>query len=70
MAALNDFMDEVGDFLNAYITATVTKKVWTVLGPDFGIDAGKSAIIVHSLYGFNSNSAGAAFHAHLASFMC
>jgi hypothetical protein len=27
MAALNDFNDKVGDVLNAYITAPITKKV-------------------------------------------
>jgi hypothetical protein len=67
MAALNDLKVKVGDVLIAYITAPITKKVLTVLGPEFGIDAGKSAIIVHALYGLKS--AGAAFHAHLASFM-
>jgi hypothetical protein len=68
MAALNDFNIKVGDVLNAYITAPITKKVWTVLGPEFGIDASKSAIIVPALYGLKS--AGAVFCAHLASFMC
>jgi hypothetical protein len=68
LAALNDLNVKVGDALNAYITAPITKKVWTVLGPEFGIDAGKSAIIVRTLYGLKS--AGAAFCAHLASFMC
>jgi hypothetical protein len=53
--------------LNAYITAPITKKVWTTLGPEFGPDAGKTAIIVRALYGLKS--AGAAFRAHLASFM-
>jgi hypothetical protein len=67
MAALNDLNVKVGDVLNAYITTPITKKVWTVLGPEFGIDAGKSAIIVHALYGLKS--AGAVFCAHLASFM-
>jgi len=38
MAALNDLNVKVGDILNAYITAPITKKVWTVLGPEFGID--------------------------------
>jgi hypothetical protein len=68
MTALNDLNAKVGDVLNAYITAPITKKVWTVLGPDFGIDTGKSAIIVHALYGLKD--ARAAFCAHLASFMC
>ena len=43
MAALNDPNVKVGDVLNAYITAPITEKVWTVLGPEFGIDASKSA---------------------------
>jgi hypothetical protein len=62
MAALNDLNVKVGDDLNAYITAPITKKVWTVLGPEFGIDAGKSAIIVRALYGLKS--ASAAFRVH------
>ena len=36
MAALNDLNVKVGDVLNAYITAPITEKVWTVLGPEFG----------------------------------
>ncbi len=68
MAALNDLEVKIGDVLNAYITAPVTERVWTVLGPEFGNDAGKTAIIVHALYGLKS--AGAAFRTHLASFMC
>jgi hypothetical protein len=68
MAALNDLNVKVGDVLNAYITAPITKKIWTVLGPEFGIDAGKSAIIVRALNGLKS--ASAAFCAHLASCMC
>ena len=59
MAALNDLNVKVGDVLNAYITAPITEKVWTVLGPEFGTDAGKNAIIVRTLYGLKS--AGAAF---------
>jgi hypothetical protein len=54
MAALNDLnfkVDvKVGDVLNAYITAPITEKVWTVLGPEFSIDAGKSAIMVRTFY--------------------
>jgi hypothetical protein len=67
MAALNDLEVKVGDVLNAYITAPAKEKVWTVLGPELGPDAGRSAIIVRALYGLKS--AGAAFRAHLASFM-
>jgi hypothetical protein len=67
IASLNDLKVKVGDVLNAYITAPVKEKVRTVLGPEFGHDAGKRAIIVRALYGLKS--AGAAFQAHLASFM-
>jgi len=67
MAALNELEVKVGDVLNAYITAQITEKVWTVLGPKFGIDAGKTVVIVCALYGLKS--AGAAFCVHLASFM-
>ena len=52
---------------NTYITAPITEKFWKILGPEFGPDAGKSAIIVRALYGLKS--AGAAFRVHLASFM-
>ncbi len=58
-ASLNDLKVKVGNVLNAYITAPIKEKVWTILGPEFGLDSGKSAIIVHALYGLKS--AGAAF---------
>ncbi len=35
IAALNDLQVKVGDVLNAYITAPIKAKVWTVLGPEF-----------------------------------
>ena len=43
------------------------ENIWTVLGPEFGDNAGKSAVIVRTLYGLNS--AGASFWAHLAQCM-
>jgi hypothetical protein len=69
MAALNDLEVKVGHVLslNAYTTAPVTKKVWTVLRPEFGSNAGKSAVIVRTLY--DLKSASAMFRMHLASFM-
>jgi hypothetical protein len=67
LAALNDLQVKAGDILNAYITAPVKEKVWTILGPEFGNGSGKSAIIVRALYVLKST--GAAFRAHLASFM-
>lgn len=62
-AALNNLQVKVGDVLNAYITAPITVKDWTVIGPKFGHNAGKQAIIVQALHGLKS--AGAAFRAHL-----
>ncbi len=59
IASLNDLKVKVGVVLNAYIPAPVKEKVWTILGPDFGHDAGRSAIRVRALY--RLKSAGAAF---------
>ncbi len=57
--SLNDLEVKVGNVLNAYITAPVKEKVWTVFGPEFGHESGKSAVIVHAVY--RLKSAGAAF---------
>jgi hypothetical protein len=67
LAALNDLDVMMGDIDNAYLTAPITEKVWTVLGPEFCEDAGKRALIVRALYGLKSP--GAAFRNHLASCM-
>ncbi len=58
-ASLNGLEVKVGNVLNAYITAQVMEKVQTILGPKFGHDSGKSAVIVRALYGLKST--GAAF---------
>jgi hypothetical protein len=58
-ASLNDLKVKVGNVLNAYITAPVKEKVWTILGPKFEHDSDKSAVIVHASYGLKST--GAAF---------
>jgi hypothetical protein len=67
LAALNDLDGMMGDIENAYLTAPITEKVWTVLGPEFGDDAGKRALILRALYGLKSG--GADFRNHLASCM-
>ena len=67
IAALNGLEVKCGDVLNAYITAPVTEKIWTTLGPEFGEEAGCTAIIVRALYGLKSS--GAAFRAHLGECM-
>jgi hypothetical protein len=67
LAALNDLNVKVADIENAYLTVQITEKIWTLLGPEFGDDAGKRALIVRALYGLKY--AGAAFRKHLAEFM-
>jgi hypothetical protein len=64
---LNDLDVKMADIENAYLTAPITEKVWTVLGPEFGDDTGKRALIVGALYGLKSS--GAAFRNHLAQCM-
>ena len=64
IAALNDLEVKAGDIQNAYLTAPITERVWTVLGPEFGGDQGARAVIIRALYGLKS--AGAAFRSHLA----
>ena len=49
--------------MNAYVTKIITKKVWAVLGNEWGADDGKKSIIVRALY--DLKSARAAFHKHL-----
>jgi hypothetical protein len=67
VAALNDIDVWAADVLNAYITAPCREKIWTTLGPEWGPDQGKKAIVVRALYGLKSS--GAAFRAHLGGFM-
>jgi hypothetical protein len=67
LAALNDLDVKMADIENAYLTASITVKVWTVLGPEFGDGAVNRALIVIALYGLKS--AGAAFRNHLAECM-
>jgi hypothetical protein len=55
IAALNDLDVKMADIENAYLTAPLTEKVWTVLGPEFGNNAVKCALIVRALYGLKSS---------------
>jgi hypothetical protein len=64
LASLNDVDVKMANIENSYLTAPLTEKVWTVLGPEFGYDDGKRALIARALYGLKS--AGAAFMNHLA----
>lgn len=67
MAALHDLDVATSDMQNAFLMAPCDKKVWTILGPEFGDDAGKCALIVQALYGLVL--ASASFSKHLADCM-
>jgi len=67
IAALNGLQVKAADIMNAYITAPLEEKIWTVLGPEFGSNVGKKAVIVCALYGLKSS--GAAFRRHLSDCM-
>jgi hypothetical protein len=67
LADLNDLDVKMADIENAYLPAPIMEKVWTMLGPEFGDDSGKHALIVRALYGLKS--AVAAFSNNLAEFM-
>jgi hypothetical protein len=67
IAALNDLEVKTSDVQNAYLTAPCEERIWTQLGPEFGLDQGKKAIIVRALYGLKS--AGSSFQRHLADCM-
>ena len=65
IVALNDLEVTLGNILNASVQTPVTEKVWITLSPEFGKDAGKTAVIVRILCGLKS--AGAPFGATLQS---
>jgi hypothetical protein len=67
LASLNDLDVNMADIQNAYLPAPITEKVWTVLGSEFGDDAGKRALIVSALYGLKS--ADAAFRNNVSECM-
>ena len=46
LAALNGLEVKTSDIQNAYLTAPCAEKIWTRLGPEFGPDQGRRAIIV------------------------
>ena len=63
LSTLNALEVKFGNDKNVYITAPITEKYWSILGPEFEADEGRKAIIVRALYGVKS--AGADFRSHL-----
>ena len=49
MAELNDMIVKTSDIMNAYIKVPCRERMYTILGPEFGPDEGKMAIVVESL---------------------
>ena len=54
VAALNDLKVLSADVAGAYLNAPCAERVHTVLGPEFGDNAGKVAVIKKALYGLRS----------------
>ena len=52
------------DVQNTFLTAPYSELIHTTLGPEFGEDQGKTAVIVQTVYGLTS--VGASFRNHLA----
>ena len=67
VAALNNLDVLVADIGNAYLNADCCEKVYTIVGPEFGLNAAKHIVITTALYGLKSS--GAAWRVHLASTM-
>ena len=67
LAALNDLEVKASDISNTYLTAPCKEKIWTTLGPEFGVDVGKKAIITHALYGLKRS--GGSFNQHITDCM-
>ena len=63
---LNGLKVKVADIMHAYITAPIEEKVWKIPGHEFGVDAGRKAVIVCELNCLKSSSA--AFPWHLADY--
>ena len=59
ISALNDLEVKLGDILSTHVQGSVTDKVWTTLGPEFGKDTIMIAVIFRALYDLKLR--GAAF---------
>ena len=57
VAALNDLDVLVADICDAYLNADCREKVYTIAGPEVGLNAGKHVVITRTLYGLKSSGA-------------
>ena len=64
IAALDGLKISACGIINAYLTAPYREKIWTLVEPEFGSDAGKNMLVVRALYGFKSS--GASYRAFFA----
>ena len=64
IAALNDLEVEAADISGAYLNAPCREKISVTCGLEFGIYAGRTAIVERALYGLKSS--GAAWRSHCA----
>ena len=55
LAALNGLKVCSADIAGAYLNAPCAEKIYTVLGPEFGDLAGRTAIVAKALYGLKSS---------------
>ena len=67
IAALNDLEVKASDVQNAYLTEPCAERIYTRLGPEFGPDQGRLAVILQALYGLKS--ARASFGRHISDCM-
>jgi Reverse transcriptase (RNA-dependent DNA polymerase) len=64
IAALNE-LDVLGaDVQNAFLTAPNKEKCWMIAGTEFGLEEGKTFLVVKALYGLKS--ARFSFRTHMA----
>ena len=50
LAALNDLQVKSADIQNTYVSEPCQEEIWAVLGPEWGVDAGKKDILVRACY--------------------
>ena len=67
ITALNNLQVKASDVQNAFLMAPCEEQIWTMLGPEFGADAGKKTFLVCALYSLKS--ARALFSCHLVDCM-